>query len=229
MADAPEPRPPIPAGSTPPPREGSLTGGGSAKSPLSSHSLSQALIDEIKAEFPAFRIVPKQGDRLSALIDVLLRVVTLGKQRAYLTHYHTVLGSRLYVPPTWRDLDDIGRTILLRHERVHLRQRRRYGFLGMALLYLLPILPVGLALGRARIEWEAYTETLRATAELLGLDAARSPALRAHILERFTGPDYGWMWPFPAQLSRWYDAALTIIERELSAAAPSGHHPEAAG
>lgn len=197
--------------------------------PPSSYPRSQALIDEIKAEFPAFRIVPKQGDRLSRAIDVLLRLVTLGRQRSYLTHYHTVLGFRLYVPPTWSGLDDVGRTILLRHERVHLRQRRRLGMVGMALLYLLPLFPIGLAWGRARLEWEAYTETLRATAELQGLEAARSPALRAHILQRFTGPDYGWMWPFPAQLNRWYDAALASIERELSTSAPSHHHLGGAG
>lgn len=178
--------------------------------------LSTALLEEIRAEFPAFRIVPKRGDRLSRVIDWALRCVTLGGQRHYLTHYHTVLGFRLYVPDSWYRLDDVGRTILLRHERVHLRQRRRYGFVPMALLYLLPIFPIGLALGRARIEWEAYTETLRATAELLGIEAARAPNLREHILGRFTGPDYGWMWPFRGQLERWYDAALARIAEELA-------------
>lgn len=183
----------------------------------SAFPLSSTLVAEIKAEFPGFRIVPKQGDRLSRVIDGLLRIVTLGGQRAYLTHYHTVLGFRLYVPPTWAHLDDVGRCILLRHERMHLRQRRRYGFLGMAFLYLVPLFPLGLAWGRARLEWEAYVETLRATAELQGLAAARSPELREHILRRFTGPDYGWMWPFPRQLRRWYDEALATIEQELLA------------
>ncbi len=202
---------------------------GSPRTAPSGHPLSRALADEIKAEFPAFRIVAKRSDRLSNAIDVLLRLVTLGQQSSYLTHYHTVLGFRLYVPPTWSGLDDVARTILLRHERVHLRQRRRYGMLGMAVLYLLPLFPIGLAWGRARLEWEAYTETLRATAELQGLEAARAPTLRAHILQRFTGPDYGWMWPFPAQLNRWYDAALASIERELSTSAPSHHHLGGAG
>jgi hypothetical protein len=190
----------------------------------SPYPLSDALLAEIEAEFPAFRIVPKRGDRLSHVIDRLLRWLTLGGQKSYLTHYHTVLGSRLFVPLSWDALDDVGRTILLRHERVHLRQRRRYGFVPMALLYLFPLLPFGLALGRARLEWEAYTETLRATAELLGLEAARSPRLREHILARFTGPDYGWMWPFPTQVGRWYDAALSKIAEEL-AGAPAGEGP----
>jgi len=48
----------------------------------------------------------------------------------------------------------------------------------------------------------------RATAELLGLEAARSASLRSHIVQRFIGPDYGWMWPFERTVQAWYDRAL---------------------
>jgi hypothetical protein len=78
----------------------------------------------------------------------------------------------------------------------------------MTWLYLIPFFPLGLAYGRARIEWEAYEETLRATAELLGLEAAHSPSLRAHIVRRFVGPEYGWMWPFERSVQALYDRAL---------------------
>ena len=175
--------------------------------------LSDRCIAKIREEFPKFKIVAKATSRLNRAIDVALRVVTLGGQRRYLTHYHTVIGYTLYVPESWAAGSDVDRTILLRHERVHLLQRRRYGMVGMALIYLLPILPLGLAYGRARLEWEAYEETLRATAEHLGLDRARSPALRAQLIERFTGPDYGWMWPFPRVVGRWIDEAIRDIER----------------
>ena len=170
--------------------------------------LSGRFIETIRGEFPTFRIVPKRGHWPSRVIDVALRVITLGGQRSYLTRYHTVIGNTLYVPPTWDAMSDLDRVILLRHERVHLRQRRRYGALLMTWLYLIPFFPVGLAYGRARIEWEAYEETLRATAELLGLDAARSASLRSQIVQRFTGPDYGWMWPFERSVQAWYDRAL---------------------
>ena len=130
--------------------------------------LSDRCIEQIREEFPYFRIVPKATSGLNRAIDLALRLVTLGGQRRYLTHYHTVIGYTLYVPESWTRGSDVDRTILLRHERVHLLQRRRYGMVGMALLYLLPILPLGLAYGRARLEWEAYVETLRATAEHLG-------------------------------------------------------------
>lgn len=176
----------------------------------------ERFLTELKAEFPAFCIKEKRGDVLSRAIDVALRIITFGGQRQYLSHYHTVIGDTLYVPETWDDLQDLDRVILLRHERVHLRQRRRYGGPLMAFLYLIPFLPLGLAYGRARIEWEAYEETLRATAELRGLSAARSPDLRERIIARFTGPDYGWMWPFRSVVEGWYDRALGEIGREPS-------------
>jgi hypothetical protein len=176
--------------------------------------LSERFVGDLKAEFPAFRILPKRGDRLSRAIDVALRIVTLGGQRHYLTHYHTVIGDTLYVPDSWNALSDLDRVILLRHERVHLRQRRRYGAALMTFLYLIPFLPLGLAYGRARIEWEAYTETLRATAELCGLDAARSSELRERIVQRFTGPDYGWMWPFRSMVEGWYDRVVAELQKE---------------
>lgn len=169
------------------------------------------MLEEIRKEFPRFRIVAKRHDRLSHLIHAALLVVTLGGQRYYLSHYHTVLGDTLYTPDSWDSTPDLDRVITLRHERVHLRQRRRYGFALMAFLYLIPFFPVGLAYGRARIEWEAYAETLRATAELKGLAAAEDPALRKALLERFAGAAYGWMWPFRAAVSRWIDQVLEEI------------------
>lgn len=172
----------------------------------------QQLVQEMKREFPRFRIVSKSDSRLSKAIDVCLRLITAGSQNRYMTHYHTVLGDTLYVPLSWQDAAEVDKLIVLRHERVHLRQRRRYGLVGMALLYLLPILPLGLAFGRARIEWEAYSETLRATAELKGMQAARDPALREHIVRQFTSGAYGWMWPFPKAVERWYDEVLRGIE-----------------
>jgi hypothetical protein len=177
---------------------------------------SEVLLRSIRTEFPSFHIVPKAGNALSVAIDVALKLVTLGAQRHYLTHYHTVLGYTLYVPPTWASMSDIARVILLRHERVHLRQRRRYGFALFAFLYLVPFLPVGLAYGRARLEWEAYRETLRATAELKGLAALDDRVLREEIVRRFVGGDYGWMWPFPTRIRRWLDQAISELASEAS-------------
>jgi hypothetical protein len=174
-----------------------------------------ALLREISGEFPGFRIVSKADSPLSSAIDRALRLITLGAQSRFLTHYHTVIGDTLYVCDAWRSMSDVARVILLRHERVHLRQRRRYGFVPFAALYLLAFFPLGLAYFRARFEWEAYEETLRATAEHRGL-AALDATLRRELVRRFVGPDYGWMWPFPHTIERWFDQAVSDITAERS-------------
>lgn len=180
-------------------------------------SLSESFIAEIRREFPRFRIVVKRTSALSRVIDVLLKVLTFGAQREFLTRYHTVIGNTLYVPDRWESTPDVARLITLRHERVHLRQRRRYGDIVMTFLYLVPFFPLGLAYGRARIEWEAYVETMRATRELRGPDELRSPELRAYVIAQFTSGAYGWMWPFERSLHRWYDRALADIETSAPA------------
>ena len=140
-------------------------------------------------------------------------MLTAGRQRLYLTHYVTTLGQRIYIHTGFWERGDEACYIVMRHEAVHLRQFARWTFLGMAFLYLFPWFPLGLAYGRARLEWAAYAETFRATAEVHGADAARDPALRAHVVRQFTSGAYGWMWPFPRSIGRWVDAELRAIDR----------------
>jgi hypothetical protein len=165
-------------------------------------------LDELRREFPKLEVIDKADDPFSRLIDRVLRFLTFGGQSAYTTRYVTTIGQRIYLPTTWAGRDEIDKVITLRHEAVHLRQFRRYTRLGMSFLYLVPLFPMGLAWGRARLEWEAYAETLRATAELVGEAAAHDPALHAHIVKQFVGPAYGWMWPFPAMVRRWIAEVL---------------------
>lgn len=169
------------------------------------------LIADMKAEFPQFSIRKKRTSKLQRAIHVALRVVTAGRMKTYATNYHTVLFGTLWVPDSWDAMSDVDRVILLRHERVHLRQRRAMGDFLMGFVYLVPIFPVFLAYGRARIEWEAYEETITATAELLGLERAR--ALKPGIVQRFVGPDYGWMWPFPGVVGGWFDAVIAELSQ----------------
>ena len=165
-----------------------------------------AYLESLRAEFPDLRVIQKGESRFCRLLDGALRVVTLGGQSEFMSRYVTTIGRTVYVPDDWAGRPDADRYAVLRHEAVHLRQFRRYGFVPMTLLYLVPILPLGLAIGRARLEWEAYAETLRAIAEVRGLAAAR--ALEPMIVSRFTSAAYGWMWPFPRMVRRW-------IHREL--------------
>jgi hypothetical protein len=179
----------------------------------------QSLLATLRREFAdrrrPIRIVRKRDHWHQRLIDIGLRIVTLGGQSTYLTEFVTTLGHTIFVPDDFESGDASSVWTTLRHEAVHVEQFERYGFVLMALLYLLVPLPLGLAYARARLEWEAYRETLRATAEISGIEAARSPALREHIVARFIGPDYGWMWPFPSAVRRWIARALDEIEASM--------------
>jgi len=172
-----------------------------------------AYLSHLRAEFARFTIAQKSESRLCRLIDIALRVLTLGHQRAFMTRYVTTLGSTVYVPSEWAARDPTDQYITMRHEAVHLRQFRRYTFLGMALIYLVPILPMGLAWGRARLEWEAYAETLQAVAEVRGAEAAMDPALHKHIVTQFVSGAYGWMWPFPRAIRRWIEETTSQLPR----------------
>ncbi len=189
----------------------------------------ELFLDEIRAEFPRFEIRYKRDSGLQRAIHVALAILTLGGQRAYQTQYHTAMFGRLYVPDSWDEMTDLDRYVLLRHERVHLQQRKRMGDVAMAFVYLVPIFPLGLAWGRARIEWEAYEETIRATFEVYGIDAARR--LRGEILRRYVGGDYGWMWPFPRTVGRWFDEVIATLDADArvtsASSSPSPAEPGA--
>lgn len=170
-----------------------------------------ALWQALRIRYPHLRLVDKGKSPLSRLIANLLCLVTAGRQRRYLGGQVTTLGQRIYVPSSWPELSDTQRYITLCHEAVHLAQFRRYGWLVMALLYLWPLCPIGLAWGRARIEWSAYRATLRAVHAVHGRVGLQDLGLRRHIIAQFTGPGYGWMWPFPRQVGRWYDAECRAL------------------
>jgi hypothetical protein len=168
-----------------------------------------AYVAELQREFPGLRVVSKEGDALSRLVDLLLKIATLGAQREYLTRYTTVIARTIYVPLEWPKRSPAERYVTMRHEAVHLRQAKRYGIVAMSFLYAIPFFPVGLAYGRARIEWEAYAETFRAAAEVWGPRRAR--AMREHVLLQFTSGAYLWMWPFRAQVNAWIDEVLSTL------------------
>ena len=171
----------------------------------------QELLDEIRAEIPGFRVVRKDTSRFQRMIGRALRILTLGGQDVYLTCYQTTIGRTVYVTADWDRLPAEQRWITMRHERVHLRQFRRYGLVVMTVLYLLVPLPLGLAWFRARLEWEAYAESIRAAAEVHGRAHVERGPFRERIVAQFVGGAYGWMWPFRTQVQRWYDDVLRSL------------------
>jgi hypothetical protein len=168
------------------------------------------ILCELREEFPQFKIVWKEDSWLMKFIAGFLFFITLGRQRTFQTDYITTIGCVVYVPECWRDNSDIVRTIVLRHERVHMRQKRFFTMPIFTFLYLFFPLPGGLAYFRAVFEMEAYEETIRATVELLpnGADLVRRPEAKQQMVDNFVGPSYFWMWPFRKRMEAWYDAAV---------------------
>jgi hypothetical protein len=167
---------------------------------------------ELRREIPGFTIVRKDTSRFQRAIDRALRIVTFGQMTTYLDSFQTTIGKTVYVTPDWDERDADDRYVTMRHEAVHLRQFRRWTLPGMALFYILLPVPMGLAYFRMRFEREAYAETIRAAAEVWGREYAAGAELRERVIAAFTGPAYGWMWPFRSALNRWYDQTLQELD-----------------
>src|SRR5688572_11500927 len=172
------------------------------------------VLKETKEEFPAFEIELKSQSALMRVIDVLLRVITLGRMSHFMDDYVTTIGYVVYVDNGWEGRDYLARAATIRHEAVHMRQTNRMGFLLFAITYLLLPLPIGLAAGRRNLEMEAYEETLRAYVDYYGPSVLSLKSLRDSITEQFTGPSYFWMWPFKKSVNAWYDRVIATIEQE---------------
>jgi hypothetical protein len=170
-----------------------------------------ALVADLRAEFPGFRIVRKDQSPLHSAIHHALRVITFGRMTTYLDGFQTTIGETVYVTSDWDGWEPDQRYVTLRHEAVHLRQFRTFSVPGMAVLYVLLPLPMGLAWFRAYFEKAAYAESIRAAAEVWGPALPRTAEYREHVIEQFTGASYGWMWPFRGALERWYDAVLASL------------------
>lgn len=171
----------------------------------------------LKDEFPSFHIVKKSESKWMRMLDVFLRVVTLGRMKTFLTGYITTIRNTVYVSDDWADLPSYAKVTVLRHERVHMRQARALSFPLFAFLYLFVPLPGGLAYCRTVFEMEAYRETLEARVEYYGLLELQNPAERTRIISHFTGPAYFWMWPFQQRVEDWYDnAVLDVMDNYLS-------------
>ena len=172
----------------------------------------EALVAALRAELPGFRVVRKDRSWFHRAIHHALVIVTFGQMRSYLDAYQTTIGKTVYVTADWDSWEPDRRYVTLRHEAVHLRQFRQLTVPGMALLYVLLPLPLGLAWFRAHFEKAAYAESIRAAAEVWGAAHPRREAYRRHVVDQFTGSSYGWMWPFRRSIERWYDRILATLD-----------------
>jgi len=174
------------------------------------------LLHDLKVEFPDFRLMPKSDSTFMRVLHVLLSIVTFGgASKSFMSDYVTTIGHTVYIPDGWGRIPAEEKVVLLRHERVHLRQARKYGQLFFSFLSLCFALPLFLAYYRAKFEKEAYEESMRADAEQYGLTVFNDK-YREFILRQFTGPMYGWMWPFSAGIETWYQETVKRVSKELS-------------
>lgn len=153
-------------------------------------------------------VVAKRGWFWTAL-HWLVVIVTFGRNRRFATDYVTTIGRWIAVPVGMEPSAG-----LLAHERHHVSQFARAGLgvpeIGIVVLgiaYLLLPLPLGLAWCRWRIERTAYVAGW--TVELAAMPAewrfVRRQQLIAHGVEQMTAGAYGWAWPFPAAVRRWFE------------------------
>lgn len=168
------------------------------------------------------RIIPKVGWFWTA-IHWIVFVVTFGRNRRFLTEYATTIGPYIGLPPAW--IPRVGEPwlrYLLVHERRHIAQARRFGLgsvwfglVPLALLWLSFPLPLGLSWGRWYLEREAYAEGFRAELAGLAAELGREPTpfelrtMRKRLVDfgvrQMTSGSYGWAWPFPAAVRRWFE------------------------
>jgi len=162
-----------------------------------------ALQAEVLAEFPDFKIVNKADSWFMKLVSHFM-------VSSFMDSFVTTIWNTVYVPSGWATYSEAEKCSLLRHERVHMRQARKLTFPLFAFLYLLVFLPIGLAYFRARFEMEAYTESLQADKDY-GATNWNSSEMKAWVASQFTGPSYGWMWPFPGTIAKWVDEAVASV------------------
>lgn len=167
-------------------------------------------------EFPDAKIVFKDESRLMSAIDIFLRFITLGLFKNFLQGFITTIGHTVYVPRDWMESDDTRKIVVIRHERVHMRQEKKYGRIWYKFLYLFALPAVFTY--RAKFEREAYEETFRAYGELEGPDVLNPYSLDIDkYIRHFTGPNYFFMWPRKRRVKAWlYDTMNRVREEILS-------------
>jgi hypothetical protein len=165
-----------------------------------------------REEFPDFKVVFKNNSGLMKTIGFLLKPIC----PTFMTGFITTIGTTMYVPEAWATYRVTSKAEILRHERVHMRQAKKYGMLWFSILYLFVPLPLFFANYRAMFEREAYEESLRACVEYYGKSSILYSETKREYVAYFTGSNYGWMWPNKSAVEKWYSDTVDRIYEESS-------------
>lgn len=172
------------------------------------------LIAEINREFKSFKIRPKQTSRFMRVINLFLRVITFGKFDSFMK-FTTTVGYTVYTPTNWDEKSEKKKIELLRHERIHLRQRRKWSIILFSLLYLMFPFPVLFAWFRFSFEKEAYEESMRTIFEQDGNSSRlRKASYKEAMTSKLVGPPYFWAWYRKRSVELWFDNFVASLESE---------------
>lgn len=164
----------------------------------------ELLLIEIRRDYPKFKLVPKASSTLMKVIDVLLKLITFWRMTTFMAKFTTTLGYTVYTPDEWERWRDLSRAIILRHERVHMRQRKEKGSFWFSFSYLFLPFPILWAYYRMKYEMEAYEVSIQAQWNAYGRRIF-TPEAREAMIQRFTGASYFWTWPWRKRIETWYD------------------------
>jgi len=170
----------------------------------------ESLLNEVKSEFSDFEILAKNRSVLMKFIDAALHIITFGQMKNFMTGFITTMGNKVYVPDSWEMSSITNKIEIIRHERVHMRQAKKYTRPLFSLLYLIVPFPIGVSYFRKKFEQEAYEESMRALHEYHG-EKIFTPRLKEVIIDHFMSAQYFWMWPWRGNLEKWYDLTVQKI------------------
>lgn len=145
--------------------------------------------------------VYKSDSLLMKIINWFLLIITFGKLNQFMEHFTTTIGRTIYLPNDWNELPPEQRDIIIEHEKVHMKQKERYGIFLFSILYLFIPLPIGLAYFRMKFEKEAYEVTIKKIIEYYGVKAVK----KEFFIRCFSSASYFWMWPFKYSIGKWVD------------------------
>lgn len=194
----------------------------------------EALTAEAKTQFPGFEVRAKED---SLLMKILAKLLFFNKR--FMSDYTTTVGYKIYAPKDTREFPLFWKVVA--HEYVHMHDRKHaparwltYGLWYMApqifavlglvgavvalatwnpvwlwsLLALLLAAPIP-SPGRTHYEMRGYTMSMAVNYWRYG---SVRDYQREHVLEKFTGPDYYWMWPFKGSMKKKIDNAVAMLE-----------------
>lgn len=170
------------------------------------------LLEETKNEFPNFEIIQKNDSKLMVAIDFFLKIVSLGKLKTFMTGFITTIGEKVYVPKGWDSYPASSKAKVIRHEKIHMKQAKKYGRFLFSILYIFLPFPIGIAYFRKKFEQEAYEESLKALYEYNG-EKSLTPKLREETIKHFISSEYFWMWPWKKNVEEWYDSVIEKIKK----------------